>query len=98
MSKEKQIEEMAKIITSADPYSICKGQPCLTCKFKDIEKNCYSAKALYNADYRKQSEGEWVMQEYPLARCSVCGVQRNSARQYLWKYCPNCGAKMKGGE
>ena len=52
----KQIEEMTSIITSADPYKLCKGQPCLTCEFQDIQKNCYSAKAIYNAGYRKASE------------------------------------------
>ena len=56
MSREKQIEEMAEIITSADPYVTCKGQPCLTCELTDIAKNCYSAKAIYKAGYRKDSE------------------------------------------
>ena len=56
MNKEKQIEEMAEIITSADPYVICKGQSCLTCEFNHITKNCYAAKAIYNAGYSKQNE------------------------------------------
>ena len=54
MDKEKQIEEMAEIITEADPYIICKGQSCLTCEFTEISKNCYIAKAICNAGYRKQ--------------------------------------------
>ena len=32
----------------------------------------------------------------PRVKCSVCGgVEAAFAR---WKYCPNCGAKMDGGE
>lgn len=56
MSREKQIEEMAEIITSADPYVNCKGQPCSTCECQDIVHNCYSAKAIYNAGYRKSTD------------------------------------------
>ena len=63
--------------------------------------------------YRKQSEGEWKQTEEPLgwgnvscAECSVCGeswvldddaIDFDMVNDY-WKYCPNCGAKMKGGE
>ena len=74
-----------------------------------IEEEAYFADANgcdFYADkriYRKQSEGEWIKQVkvaragVPLLhyyQCSLCGV-------YIAKqanYCPNCGAKMKGGE
>ena len=92
MSKEKQIEEMANIITSADPYVNCKGQPCVTCEFQDISKNCYTAKTLYNAGYRKQSEGEWIDRDGK-TWCSLCQA---SNKQYKPPFCPHCGAKMKG--
>ena len=53
MSKEKQIEEMAKVIDEyTEPLSV-----------RDIHKADFSekfAEALYNAGYRKQSEGEWI--------------------------------------
>ena len=56
MSKEKQIEEMAKVIDEfTDPLSS-----------RDIHKaECSEqfAKTLYNAGYRKQSEGEWISVE-----------------------------------
>lgn len=86
MSDKKQIEEMAKYLYG---FSI------------DTEADCqYVAKALYNAGYHKQSEGEWVLKwkstfpqyEPSEYQCSICG----SKRTVLYKYCPNCGAKMKG--
>ena len=83
MSREKQIEEMAEIICDAR------------------QKSVYSveiAEALYNAGYRKQKEGDWningtdgnIIENW---RCSACnGVSLKNSN-----YCPNCGAKMKGG-
>jgi hypothetical protein len=92
----KQIEKMVKTVSACE----C---DCLNCK------TCYSWKlceALYNAGYRKQSEGEWIdkptgaygrMQSW----CSACGkhsgiggIESNRHKPY----CPNCGAKMKGGD
>ena len=96
--KGREIEEMVKTISTCE----CN---CLNCKV------CYSWKlceALYNAGYRKQSEGEWKYQ-FTLDgdrfyECSVCGRQvvinclcnkkRNASEFY--PYC-HCGAKMKGG-
>jgi hypothetical protein len=57
------------------------------------------AEALYNAGYRKQSEGEWIWTEsgtedyeqYWL--CSCC----NNKSYWKSKFCEECGAKMKGG-
>ena len=102
MSKEKQIEEMA--------LDICKsrlvaedGDACRKCR---QHNNCLYqeiAYGLYNAGYRKQSEGEWIDKH-----CSHCGEEllftrggnafATTFRQYKTKYCPNCGAKMKGGD
>lgn len=60
--------------------------------------------ALYDAGYRKQSEGEWVDQyhgEYAnqLYKCSVCGgkAHNDEDRWFLTPFCPNCGARMGGG-
>ena len=44
------------------------------------------------AEYRKQSEGEWK-NGITGCICCVCGEQE----QRKFKFCPNCGAKMKGG-
>ena len=67
---------------------------------------------LYNAGYRKQSEGEWRYNpngmDWGLGawECSVCHCNNtnlpmdkniNPMRWAGAKFCPNCGAKMKGG-
>lgn len=60
--------------------------------------------------YRKQSVGEWDLKGkfksvYPLPlmnldiECSACGYNptKYSEDYKRYNYCPNCGAKMKGG-
>lgn len=92
MSKEKQIEDMAKVICG-------NNRDCKTCVHNSAIRECgciFYANRLYKQGYRKQSEGEWKMQKYPVAQCSVCGFRRNVETQDAWKFCPNCGAKMKG--
>ena len=95
MSREKQIEEMASII-----HSKVNGA-----NFDDVSDTVV---ALYNAGYRKQSEGEWYVNymmskkpskrgriiQYTTYTCSVCGKPNGRKKS---KFCPNCGAKMKGG-
>lgn len=91
---KEQIEEMAKLACS------CFDGNCKGCPF-DFYPPCppkASAKRLYNAGYRKQKEGEWEMQEYPVTQCTVCGMRRNIETQDAWNFCPNCGAHMKGAE
>ena len=98
-NREKQIEEMARTLCGAD-------RECLECYVGG--GNCefwIEASVLHNAGYRKQSEGEWIdkptgaysrMQSW----CSACGkhsgiggIESNRHKPF----CPNCGAKMKGG-
>jgi rubrerythrin len=55
--------------------------------------------------YRKQSEGEWIKVMHGLDfKCSLCDEKADCfISGYEWDvdyappYCPNCGAKMKGG-
>ena len=94
MSKEKQIEEMADIIAEHTT-------------FDTMWDECTdSATAIYNAGYRKQSEGEWIDRDciteskrgrtihYATHQCSICGKWNG---RHKTNFCPNCGAKMKGG-
>ena len=84
--KEKQIEEMANLI-----YRYCNGV-----NFDDVSD---AVVAIHNAGYRKQSEGKWKKpSRYSEHICTIC---KKSPCQYfgmLPPFCPNCGAKMKGGE
>ena len=83
MSKEKQIEGIIEAM----------GKSCASC-FGYGE-----AELIYNAGYRKQSEGEWIATGifeldniYSGWKCSVCGYI------FCWNktnYCPNCGARMR---
>ena len=89
MSKEKQIKEMAKALM--DTINAKHGHTSM----RDL------AEALYNAGYRKQSEGEWKYDEdCECFVCSVCGHSALNNYRMLStnsNFCPNCGAKMKGG-
>lgn len=93
MSKEKQmIEEMAKCCTyyhngecCADATHICDCD--LMCEMFGVFAN------LDTAGYRKQSKGEWEQYGLGNPQCSLChkyNIEKSN-------YCPNCGAKMKGG-
>jgi hypothetical protein len=107
IEQEKQIEEMAEIIHKADvnndtntiyfPLSMAE------CLNKHGAKRTNESIALYNAGYRKQSEGEW--NDNIIGFCNVCMncgaiVERSAIKNNSGKlnFCPNCGAKMKGGE
>ena len=103
--KEKQIiEDMAK------HCHFCEKGKCLLLGDEAVDCDtecdiCEFAKSLYNAGYRKQSEGEWI-QHQPYHQtddfyCSLCGaiapVDCLKEDFYESNFCPNCGAKMKGG-
>ena len=91
---KEQIEKMAKDVAMSISW----------CDEEILTIDCLeTATLLYNAGYRKQSEGEWIPSDIPQEKyvCSVCGgacwyydYQGDVAKS---RYCPNCGAKMKGG-
>ena len=65
----------------------------------------YAERAV-EAGYVKQSEGHWIsaeeaklMDRFDLAyTCSVCGhCDWDCTESETFNFCPNCGAKMKGG-
>ena len=96
---KEQIEEMRKEVARIHRFFLEDDD------YESLDE--YIAAMLYNAGYRKQSEGEWETETtnwvYDVKRtyCSNC---RKSAifdsfmgKYHLTNYCPNCGAKMKGG-
>lgn len=101
MSREKQIEEMANAINEMDePNAHYYGKHM---EMHEAFADCFTiAKHLYNVGYRKQSEGEWVSNrqtdEYICSLCNgIAPVDCEKERFYKSNFCPNCGAKMKGG-
>ena len=86
----KQIEEMAQ-----DFYSLIPD-------YDVNERDCRSAaEGMYDKGWRKQIEGEWEKRDFIIFdfvktayRCTSC----NTTWDAPTKFCPNCGAKMKGGE
>ena len=111
MSREKQIEEMAKELTAYEK-KLCERLPkdkCLLTSAVHAQVSCDYCKIaefLVNAGYRKQSEGEWMKPQF-FARsgfytkkefpCNQCGETFEVVKgSKLMHYCPNCGAKMKG--
>ena len=96
MNKEKQITKMTEDICGIQN----KGMKCDVC---GTGCDCHMfAEALYNIGYRKQSEGEWIYIDgdvgYDVCNCSVCGESVVFYDDERHVFCPNCGAKMKGGE
>lgn len=95
--KIEQIEEMRRDLGTACTSHYMQG------KCKDFEscKLC-QATYLYNAGYRKQSEGEWIIDRTPIDatfNCSKCGysyIEADPQAETEYKFCPECGAKMKG--
>ena len=99
-SELKQIEEMAKCCPYHDNGK-CHPTDNETVDC-DLMCNMFGFMAnLENAGYRKQSEGEWLFNRgrtygEPAYYCSNCS---EGGSEYGYdKFCPNCGAKMKGGE
>lgn len=90
MSREKQIEEIARTLcTTCDGDTMCKDiSGCIIEQYAEV---------LYNAGYRKQSEGEWVKvyqnKKAIVYECSNCGHLTLGTSDYCI-----CGAKMKDGE
>lgn len=91
MNKEKQIEEMAKVMCGY--YGTEKCYECRYCCDCHIKQE---ANRLYNAGYRKQIEAEWITDEEGYVTCSNCG-EEHTWDEFRPPYCDMCGARMKGG-
>lgn len=103
MSREKQIDEMAKLICTYPQcihYNIIGECANTECQTVDIAEN------LYAAGYRKHSEGKWLQGVNNSKVCSICGKEplytasgtafATTFYRVKSNYCPNCGARMKG--
>ena len=91
---KEQIEEMAKQIKYMTGSYTSDAEDCATVLYEQM-------------NYRKQSEGEWIKTKTNYT-CSTCNFNVISwSGEYdgyeckrgisLMKFCPNCGASMKGG-
>ena len=84
MDENKQIDEMAEMLEI-----IAKAREAYANDVTDHTENEYIREGLLDAGYRKQREGEWMLD----GRCSKCLTNPLTTHR---TYCPNCGAKMKG--
>ena len=84
---KEQIEEMARDMVDSDNKE---ATDALSLFFVKV------AEHLCNAGYRKQSVGEWI-KKYDKAPRYVCSACNHLFNNKEYKYCPNCGAHMKGG-
>lgn len=103
MAEEKQIDIIIDLLIDFDEMGFIPTTTVPDPEAYAIKWRAEITKAF--EDYRKQSEGEWIdkptgaysrMQSW----CSACGkhsgiggIESNRHKPY----CPNCGAKMKGG-
>lgn len=83
MGREKQIEEMAEAI-----FQNC------NCGLFFSEAEKIARFVIEEQGYGKQSEGEWK-QAYNSSPRYVCTHCNHLYNNKSFKYCPNCGAKMK---
>ena len=49
---------------------------------------------ILGAKLAQKLEGEWLKNANEIYKCSLCGAFGNPN---YFRFCPNCGAKMKGG-
>ena len=92
-TKDREIKEMIQ--------EVCPSYP-LACKYCMVDEDCGTIEMvahLYNAGYRKQSEGEDLSEYNGAFECSLChwsdwDTMTGDTNSY--NYCPNCGARMRG--
>lgn len=95
MTENEQIEEITKVLCA--DYGDCEGCPFKyysTCNPKEAAERIVTEKG-----YRKVERGEWIEKthdwdfgDYIDYTCSICGIREQNKR----KFCPECGADMRG--
>ena len=78
-----------------------------TINYDEWERLCECIHEAKPADVVEVVHGEWIMINEQLAKCSVCGGYESingkdkTGKGVIFKmqkkFCPNCGADMKGG-
>ena len=106
MSREKQNKKVSKErqeYLKFKPFADDLRKAESWCELDGVLNRYQTVKNLSKMGYRKQSEGEWIESDIPQEKyvCSLCGgacwyydYQGDVAKS---RFCPNCGAKMKGG-
>ena len=88
---------MAKYIEREDAIRVVNGQSSLTMTRSSLID---SISKLPAADDAPVVHGRWVPTKAPFMNecedCSVCGYRTVWGHRY--NFCPNCGAKMDGGD
>lgn len=98
-------EALIDAVESIDWYSVYKGK--LTAGAPNTENALYKASSIYavidnapSADVAQVRHGRWEWDTEDIYRCSNC-AEKSHVKEVMghpeWNYCPNCGAKMDGG-
>lgn len=99
-------ESLRNSVESIDWYNVYKGK--LTAGAPNTENALYKASSIYavidnvpSADVAPVRHGRWIEQEkYTFGVMYACSICDNLILDngHSWNYCPNCGAKMDGGD
>ena len=106
MTKYIKLEELMKFPIRRNRYNKEHGNDFVS----GIEMVLEYAKNIPAADVAPVRHGRWVDKQLiksfkntniPVVECSACGIDFCDIinnHYFMYKYCPNCGAKMDGGE
>ena len=103
MSRDKQIDIIRDLLVEFDEMGFIPSTAVPNHEAYAIKWRAEITKAL--EDYFKQSDGEWIAKKdyagygYYCSNCNAVFTGENAewiAKEH--RFCPKCGAKMKGGE
>ena len=77
-------------------YLANRGIKCVS--YDEWERLCECIDDAKSADVRENVKGEWIVGELynEPCTCSVCKHTFQRKAYFLYSYCPNCGADMRG--
>ena len=95
-------EALIDAVESIDWYNVYKGK--LTAGAPNTENALYKASSIYAvinnapaADVAPVRHGRWIASHDEFCACSICKYPVYVGWNQT-NYCPNCGAKMDGGD